>query len=765
MPERDDVVNRKFGEFDDERREYVVTDPRTPHPWINYLGNSRLTAFISQNAGGLAFFREPQTRRLTRYQWLALPPDRPGFYLYVNDGDTVWNPHFAPSSTRLDHFECRHGLGYTTFVGERDGLRVTVRYSIPPDDDVMLWDVTVTNLSPASRRVQLTSYVEFGLLEFARELFWCYLKNQIRFTYDADLRAIRYDYHVFGAPFSPGIFFACTREIAGFECSREAFTGPDGSLDHPVGAGARGLSGSELPGGGHGCGALRVDCELAPSAEDRFAFVLGVTDDPADAPALRRRYAGVDAVDGARAELERVWTKRTAVFQVHTSDPAMDRFVNVWNPLNCVVTLERTRDISTDHVGVDGMRFRDTMQDALAVANFDPPLAESRIRLVLAAQGSDGSGCFSFYPFAEPPRVNLEPHRCDNTVWPIFTIANLVAETGDLGFFEQPIAYREGGEGSVFDHVVAGLRWIAERRGPHGLPTLLHADWNDGLAVFKDERAESVMLGMQLVHATRLLREFARRLGHDAVADWCADIGGELKEILNSDVVWDGEWYRRLLLSDGTRVGASERREGRIYLEPQAWAVLSGVGDHADRGRTAMAAAHRLLDTPRGLMIHTPPYTGIPNPEDPLTSNVPGTGENGSIFCHANTWAVIADCHLGNADRAFDLYRRLLPAVASEEAGASHWGREPYAFVSSITGPARGADFGRAGISWLTGTASWMHIAATQHILGIQPTLDGLQVRPCLPTHLRNERVRVLRKFRGDTYEIELTDPPTITKS
>lgn len=738
---------KSFGHFDDTAREFVVTDPLTPSPWINYLGNTRLSAFISQQAGGLAWHVEPQQRRLTRYHWLPAPPDRPGFYVYVRDGKDLWNPHCAPTCQALDFYECRHGLGYTQFTGERGGVRVSVRYFIPPDADVMVWDVTVTNRSAVTKDLTLASYLEFGVLDFMREMFWCYLKNHIGFTFAPAENWIQYHYHVFEAPFTPAIFFACTRPVAGFECSREAFCGRGGSLERP----ALALGGSQLPGGGHGCGTLGVKLHLAPGQQERFAYLLGVAD---TWEAAARLKASVD-VDAAFAALGAAWRAKTDVLQVHSADAHFDRSVNIWNPLNCQVTLERTRDLSTDHIGVDGMRFRDTMQDALAVATFAPAFAAERIRLVLASQARDGSGNFSFYPFAPKPKVNTEPIRCDNTVWPIITIANLVHETGDLGFFAETLPYRDGGSATVYEHLRLGLDYIWQHRGPHGLPTLMHADWNDGLAVFRDEHAESVMLGLQMVYAAKLFRPFAAQFGTPADVAWCDRVANELTAILNSDVAWDGEWYCRLLLSNGLKVGSRTRPEGQIYLEPQVWAVLSGVGDFAGRGRQAMDAAYARLNTPRGLCICAPPYTGIPSPSDPLVGNAPGTGENGAIFCHANTWAIIAECLLGRPERALDYYRKMLPSVAAAEQGQEHWGREPYAFNSTIVGPAQAADFGRGGISWLTGTASWMYVAATQYLLGLQPEADGLRLAPCLPADWPT--VTVQRRFRGRHFAITLT--------
>ncbi|MCC6581133.1 MAG: hypothetical protein IT440_11900 [Phycisphaeraceae bacterium] len=737
-----------YGQFDDTNREFVITDPLTPAPWTQYLGNTRLAAFISQQAGGLTFYREPQNRRISRYHWLPTPQDRPGFYVYVRDHATrtTWNPHFAPTCAELEHFECRHGLGYTRFTGRRDGVEAGVRYYIPPDLDIMVWDVTISNSSNTEKTLTVSSYLEFGLLEFFREFFWCYLKNQISFEYEQQANWIKYVYHCFEAPFTPAVFFTCTRQADGFDCSRDAFVGRGGSVDRP----AMTMTGSQLPGGGHGCAALGVNLQLKPGQHERFAYILGIADDWEQAEILRKKALDIDA---AAAGLAGYWNRKTQVVQVTTGDAHFDRCVNVWNPLNCQVTLERTRDISVDHTGFDGMRYRDTMQDALAVATFDPEFAKERIRLIFASQGSDGSGCFSFYPYAAKPKINLEPHRCDNTVWPILTVTNLIHETGDICFLDEVIPYRDSGKASVYEHIRLGLRHIWDRRGPTGLPTLFDADWNDGLAVFRDPKAESVMLGMQMVYACNLLKPFAAMRGRDADVAWCEQVAKELDAILNSDAVWDGKWYRRLLLSNGMKLGSAARPQGKIYLEPQVWSVLSGVGRDG-RGRMAMDAARELLNTSRGLMIVTPPYTGIPNPEDPLTSNVPGTGENGAIFCHANTWAIIAECILGRGDFAMEYYRKMLPSVAAEEIGQDHWGREPYVFNSTITGPARGDDFGKAGISWLTGTASWMYIAATQYILGLQPALDGLHVKPCLPSTWK--KVVVQRVFRGKMREIAM---------
>ncbi|MCE9613884.1 MAG: hypothetical protein K8T26_06375 [Lentisphaerae bacterium] len=754
-------MSNRYGHFEDATRSYVITDPVTPRPWINYLGNGRLLAFVSQNAGGMLWLHEPYTRRLTRYHVIPAPGDRPGFYLYVRNRatGTVWNPHFAPTCVPLDRFACRHAPGLTAFTGEKEAVRVEVTYGIPPDEDVLLWGVTVRNLGATPVELELASYMEFGLLEFMREVIaWCVLKTHFGLTYDPAARCIRYDYHVFEAPATPAMAFSCTAPVARFDCSREAFVGRTGSLERPEALTAgHDLTNSELPGGGHACAVLGVDLSLAPgeSRELGFCFAVGDTWEAVDA--CRAAYADAAAVRRGLASMAAAWEQRFANFQARTGLPEVDRFVNTWNPYNACVSLQHCRSISTDHMGMDGLRYRDTAQDALGVAHVDPAFARERLRLVLAQQTRDGGGCCSFYPHTARPTSDV-PHRADNTVWPVYTVMHLLAETGDPALLDEVIPYRDGGQATVYEHLRNGIAHIYERRGPHGLPTLFHADWNDGLALFGDERAESVMLGLQLVAACRDFAELARRYGAATDAAWCRGVMDELTAILNSDAAWDGAWYRRLLLSNGKVAGSVACRQGQIYLDTQPWAVLSGVGDAEGRGARAMQAVYERLRTAFGLAIVAPPFKGFPEPEDrPLGSN-PGTNENGGIFCHANTWAIIAECLLGNAERAFEYYRMLLPETVIGRVGADHYEREPYVYVSTMLGPGS-PHLGRGGISWLTGTTNWMYVAVTQHLLGIRPTLDGLLIRPCLPMAI--PAVTVSRRYRGTEYRIEIDNART----
>jgi len=743
-----------FGYFDDARRSYVVTDPVPPKPWTNYLTNRRLSALISHQAGGLVWYKEPLTRRISRYHYIPAPADRPGFYVYVSDRThgTLWNPHFAPTCTALDEYTCRHEPGVSSFCGAKDGVRVEAAYAIPPDDDVMLWQVTVENAGPSPVELQLTSYLEFGLLEFLREMYWCYLKAHIGFSYDAASRAIRYDYHAFEAPFTPRMAFGCTAEVAGFECARDEFIGRAGSLERPTGLTRGVLTNSQIPTGGHGAGVLAVEMALAPGEQRAFAYRLAVADSWDGTDDLLARYGDAPAVARGLQATRDFWGARLETLQAETGDTSVDRFINTWTPYNSLITLQLARIISVDHMGLDGLRYRDSTQDAMAGANLDPQLATEQLRKIFAVQKQDGAGCFAFYPDTPKPPAD-EPVRSDNTVWQIYSVKNLLAETGDWSFLDERIPYRDGGDDTVYGHILNGLQFIAGRGGTHGLPMLYHADWNDGLALFGDERAESVMLGMQMVHSCREFATLATRLGRDDDAAWCLRVAGEMGAVLNSDLCWDGQWYKRLLMSNGTVLGSAANRQGRIFLNPQSWAVISGLGELDGRGVTSMNAVQSMLDTGSGVAILTPSYIGIPEPEDPPLGSSPGTNENGSVFVHANTWAIIAECLLGRADLAYKYYRQLLPEEVIARVGLERYGREPYVYVSSIVGP-QSPRFGEGGISWLTGTVSWMYVAATHHLLGVQPTLDGLRLHPCLPASLPTVHIR--RHYRGRRYDITL---------
>ncbi len=745
-----------YGNFDDSQRAYVVTNPLTPKPWINYLSNRKLATFISQNAGGFLWCRDTTTGRITRYHYLASPSDRPGYYVYVKDHATgkVWNPHFAPTCTELDDFKCYHMPGTTRFVGVKDGIEVSVQYVIPPDDNALLYRVKVTNRSTKAAKLTLASYLEWGILEFYRELWWAYLKYHCVFSFDAERRCIKNQYNVYEAAYAPAMLMATTEPVAGFECSRDAFIGKAGSLQTPDAlCSKRGFTNSELPLGGHGCGVLGVDVQLAPGASKGMAYMFTMGDNWDQAHALLDKYSKLPAIDAAVEQAKQFWEHRLKTLQTQTGDAMVDRFVNTWNPYQSMVLLSLPASTNTEHMGIDSLRWRDFTQYCLTPGNVDPEFAKFKLGEIWPNQHTSGEGCCYYYPNTNKPPGD-EPRRSDNTAWSVYSVKNIVEETGDLSYLEQSYPYREGGSGSVYDHVLRGLKWISDNRGPQGLPLMFYADWNDALGDWRSPQTQSVMLALQFVHSCRQFKQLSDRLGRSADSQWCQNAADEMERILNSPAVWDGKWYARLLLGDGTKVGSHKDRETQIWINPQTWSVISGVGAFEGRGNIAMESVFQRLNSPAGLYKQDPPMgsTGVDSEEARCMR--PGVAENGGVFNHTNTWAIIAECLLGHNDRAFEYYRRIIPAVHIERVGADLYEREPFAYVSSVNGPHAGKLFGQGGINWITGTATWMYNAVSQYILGVKPTLDGLSVKPCLPSHLN--KVRIARRFRGCMYDIQV---------
>jgi len=473
---------------------------------------------------------------------------------------------------------------------------------------------------------------------------------------------------------------------------------------------------------------------------------------------LARTYRRLSNVDAQWKKLGAFYDQYLGAFQAELPDADMRRFVNVWNPYGCRHTLEHVRFISAVHTGMEGggLRTRDSMQDAQAVAHLRPDWARAAIVTTLAHEHPQGCFPDSFNPNVEQDHKPGGNKRCDNAVWPLQATYAYLAETGELAFLDEPVPYYHAHEAPVLEHLWQGLKWIAQHTGERGLPLLFGRDWNDHFWTFHEEGAESVMLAEQMVLACGLLGEIGRAVGRGDVVRWCQRWAKHFTEAVNSDAVWDGAWYRRLLFADDkTPLGSAARPEAKLYANAQSWAVISRAAP-PDRAEQALDAIAEHLTEPYGIRMLWPPYTGIPLPPAPLTSNAPGVGENGGIFMQPNAWAVWAEAELGRGDRAFGYYRRTLPPVACETVGVERYLNEPYCYSSHLMAPPDGRA-GTACLSWLTGTTACMYIAATQYILGLRPTLAGLRIRPCVPAAWKGYRVR--RRFRGAVHDIEVRNP------
>ena len=762
------MPSNDYGRFDSANREYVITNPDTPSPWVNYLMGRNVTAIVSQAAGGLAFYKEPSEGRLTRYRFNGLPADSPGFYLYIQDGNTTWAPSFRPTRTTLDRYECRHGLGYTRFASGKKGVACDVTYLIPQDDDVFLWSVRLTNNTKKTKRLKLSTYVEFSLHQFMKDtLFYLVGGLQWRVYFDPAVNGIKTDHFNFETLFPGQCIFASSEPVAAFDTDRDRFIGPGRTEANPVGL-EDGPFGSQLTdGGAYACGVLQNEIALKPGASRHVLFKYAVSDRFAESARLVGKYQTEADVDKALAKTRRFWDHALATAQVETPDSAVNEMLNTWLPYNALVTFRYARSISTRHTGSGGaLRYRDSMQDAMPAVQLFPGPARERILRILQTMWADGHTLYAVNPETLKPNNERAEKivRSDAAVWGVFTVYEYLAETGDFAFLDEVVPYYDAGEGTVFEHLYRSLRFIAQHTGKDGLPDLFNVDWCDFLQIFTNAYTggQSVMVAEQFIAAARLLMEMCDRMGRSKEKAWLRRASRRFTDVLNSDTCWDGKWFRRVL-ADDLVLGTKKGRYAKLFLNTQTWAALAGTLDQ-DKVRMAMDSVHRQLNTEYGLRLFRPPFAKMPDGRTRLPANTPGCGENGGIFVHANTWAVMAEALLGNADRAWEYFSKILPPNLSAK-GPDRFASAPYAFVSWIFGPDH-SFFGRGQYSWITGGTAWMYLAGLQYILGVRPTLDGLLIAPCVPPHW--DGYRVTRKYRGATYRIDVRKertgrPPEIT--
>jgi len=771
----------RFGHFDDDAREYVISTPRTPRPWINYLGTEALFGLVSNTAGGYTFYRDARLRRLTRYRYNNVPGDGGGRYYYVRDGEDFWTPGWAPVRRELDRYECRHGLSYTVITGERNGVRAELLMLVPLGTDAEVHRVRLTNLTHRPRQLDLFSLAEFCL--------WNAWDDQTNFQRNLSIGEVEVDgsaiYHVteYRERRDHYAVYAVNAPLAGFDTDRDAFLGPGNGWDRPA-AVAEGRSRGSLASGWAPVGSHHLEIELAPGEQRSFVFVLGYVENPVDekwerpgvvdkrrARDLLARFATDTQVDAALAELKAYWTAVLASYQVATGDPRVDRMVNVWNPYNCMVTFNVSRSASFFESGIGrGMGFRDSNQDLLGFVHMVPARARERILDIAATQRADGSAYHQYQPLTKRGNHDVGSGFNDDPLWLIEGVAAYVEETGDLAILSEqaPFDNDPATAAPLFEHLRRSFHFTLGNLGPHGLPLIGRADWNDclNLNCFSEapdesfqttgnregRTAESVFIAGLFVHAApryAALAEAAGEPGEAAAARLHAD--RMTRAVL--DHGWDGGWFLRAYDFFGNKVGSHECAEGRLFIEPQGFCVMAGIGVAECRARMALDAVAATLDTPHGIVLHQPAYTRYHVELGEISSYPPGYKENAGIFCHNNPWVMIAETVIGRGDRAFAYWRKLAPSF--REGISEVHGLEPYVYAQMIAGK-DAPRHGEAKNSWLTGTAAWNYVAITQHILGVRPELDGLRVQPCLPAELG--AVTITRRCRGAEYRIAIAN-------
>ncbi|MFZ0529564.1 MAG: hypothetical protein WAL91_03380 [Propionicimonas sp.] len=789
----------KYGHFDDAAREYVITTPHTPYPWINYLGSEQFFSLLSHLGGGYSFYRDARLRRLTRYRYNNVPTDAGGRYLYVNDGGDVWTPTWMPVKADLDHFEARHGLGYSRITGERGGLRVATSYFVPLGENAEVHKVELTNLSDGPKQVTLFSFVEFAL--------WNAHDDQTNYQRNLSIAEVEIEtgtpsggsaiYHrtEYRERRNHYAVFAVNEPAAGFDTDRETFLGGPYAGFAEAAVPLRGASANSVASGWYPIGSHSVVVDLAPGESHQLVYLLGYVENDPDAKwadaehqvidkrtahALLERFATPAAADAALAALQQHWADLLSTYTVSSTDEKLDRMVNIWNQYQCMVTFNLSRSASYFETGIGrGMGFRDSNQDLLGFVHLVPDRARERILDIAATQFADGSAYHQYQPLTKRGNNDVGSGFNDDPLWLIAGVSGYLKETGDASILDEPVPFdnQPGSEVPLWEHLTRSFRFTVEHLGPHGLPLIGRADWNDclNLNCFSSEPgesfqttenmsggvAESVFIAAQFVLYGAEYAELAERRGLPEVAAEARLAVAAMRQAVLTHG-WDGAWFLRAYDFHGNPIGTDAHPEGKLWIEPQGMAVMAGIGVGSgpdDVGAPAIRALDsvgELLGSPHGLVLQYPAYTTYRIELGEVSTYPPGYKENGGIFCHNNPWVIIGETVLGRGDRAFDYYRRITPAY--REAISDVHRLEPYVYAQMIAGK-EAVRAGEAKNSWLTGTAAWNFVAVSQHLLGVRPDYDGLVVDPQLGPDV--PAFTVTRKARGATYEISVTNSGT----
>lgn len=777
----------KYGYFDDAAREYVITTPRTPLPWINYLGMEEFFGLISNTAGGYCFFKDARLRRILRYRYNNIPLDGNGRYFYIKDGDEIWNPGWQPVQAELDSYECRHGLGYTKITGLRAGVRAEVLFFVPLGTNAEIHRLRLRNEGSARKELDVFSFVEWCLwnavddmTNFQRNLSTGEVEVEGSVLYHKTEYRERRNHYA---------FYGVNAPIAGFDTDRESFLGPYRGLHNPQ-AVLEGRPRNSLASGWAPIASHHLRVELAPGEEKTFVFVLGYVENAPEekwtakgvvnkdkARALMARFSRPEEVEAAFAALGRAWDDLLGRFRLEHPDERLRRTVNVWNQYQCMVTFNMSRSASYYESGIGrGMGFRDSNQDLLGFVHQIPERARERLLDLASTLLVDGGAYHQYQPLTKRGNHEIGSGFNDDPLWLILATAVYLKETGDWTILDEVVPYNSDPKitGTMLDHLRRAFDHVVANRGPHGLPLIGQADWNDCLnlncfSITPDEsfqlikgapgdRAESVLIGAMFLFIGPEYAEICRRRGLAAEAERAEHALAEMRAAMDEHG-WDGGWFLRAYDHFGRKVGSRENEEGRIFIETQGFGVMAGLGLEDGRARLALNAVAEHLETPYGLVLQQPAYTEYHSELGEISSYPPGYKENAGVFCHNNPWIVIAETILGRGGRAFDLFRRITPVYLEDKSEIHR--TEPYCYAQMVAGK-DAPHHGEAKNSWLTGTASWAFVAVSQYILGIRPDYDGLRIDPCIPPEW--DGFEVTRVFRGETFRIKVRNPRHVSK-
>ncbi len=774
----------EYGHFDDAAREFVITDPETPWPWINYLGTENFFSLISGTAGGYSFYRDARFRRLTRYRYNGVPTDAGGRYFYINDGGCVWSPGWKPCRNPLDFYECRHGMGYTRIVGEKNGLRVSELFFVPPGYDCEIQKVTLENCGGVQKTFKFWSFAEWCLWNagtdmenFQRNLSTGEVEVEGSVIYHKTEYRERRNHYA---------FYGVNTRIDGFDTDRDAFIGMYNGFDSPRNVVA-GVSTQSIAHGWSPVASHYLELTLGPGESRDLVFVLGYAENPSREKFVRptgyERNSGsgvinknvarkvmaafdtVEKADEAFAALRRYWDGILGNFSLISGVPELDRMVNVWNQYQCMVTFLMSRSASFFESGIGrGMGFRDSNQDLLGIVHQIPGRARQRILDIAATQFPDG-GCYHQYqPLTKRGNDGIGAGFNDDPLWLLVGVDAYLRETGDFAILDEPVPFDNvpGSDSPLLEHLTVSFEYVRGHFGPHGLPLIGRADWNDCLnlncfSADPDEsfqttenrtegsKAESMMIAGLFVFAGHRYAEILDRIGRDSKS--VREAVGQMSEAIK-EYGWDGEWFLRAYDFFGRKVGSKDCEEGRIFIESQGWCSMARAGAEEGLCDKALDSVKRYLDTPDGIVLCNPPFSRYYPEYGEISSYPEGYKENAGIFCHNNPWIVIGEAMAGRADDAWEHYSKISPAfIKNQELHKV----EPYVYCQMLAGK-DSARPGEGKNSWLTGTAAWNWNAVSEYLLGVKPRFDGLLIEPCLPSFIKEYRIR--RVFRDSVYDI-----------
>lgn len=782
----------KFGFFDDVNKEYVITNPKTPYPWINYLGTQEFFSLISNTAGGYHFFKDARLRRITRYRYNNVPVDMGGRYFYINDGDTIWSPGWSPVKTELDAYSCRHGMGYTIIKGEKNGLEAEVTFFVPQNFNGEVQKVVLKNTSDKSKSFKLFSFIEWCLwnaqddsTNFQRNFNTGEVEIEGSTIYHKTEYKERRDHFA---------FYTVNADICGFDTDRESFIGLYNGFENPQ-AVAAGKANNSVADGWSPIASHCLDMTLGAGEEKTLVFLLGYVENGADkwnadgSMNKSKAYEMIESMntaekaDKALAELKETWDALLSQYHVETGDDKLNRMVNIWNQYQCMVTFNMSRSASYFESGIGrGMGFRDSNQDLLGFVHQIPERARERILDLAATQLEDG-GCYHQYqPLTKKGNNEIGGDFSDDPLWMILSTAQYIKETGDYSILDEMVPYDndESKAQTMMHHLKQSFWHVAKFVGPHGLPLAMRADWNDCLNLschsdipgesfqtytspkYGEDKfsrvAESVMVAAMM---SFIGPEYVALCKFKGLEEEAAKAQSEIDKMNENTMKygWDGEWFLRAYDDFGNKVGSHECEEGKIFIEPQGFAVMGGLGKDSGKDILTLNSVKKYLDSKYGLVLNNPAFTKYYKEYGEISTYPGGYKENAGIFCHNNAWIICAEAAIGRGDQAFEYYSKIAPAYLEEISDLHR--TEPYVYAQMIAGKDAGRH-GEAKNSWLTGTAAWNFVAVSQYILGIIPDYDGLKVDPSIPEAW--DGYKLTRKFRGNTYNITFKNPDHVSK-